>query len=535
MPSRFRLRHVLPIVGPSAPSRLREAQRVTLTSIERALGYTGDRLRVEVIGARFLDEPLPDLPWLHDAPVLHSSSLDVVPSASDRRLPLLREVLSAAGAVDDDDAIILTNIDIAIQPTFYEAIDEILRTGLDAFTVNRRDVTPRFIGTAPILVQASTGARHPGSDCFIMTAPVIRDLDVGDVLLGVRRVGSTLREAVESSARRYRRFTDLNLTFHLGDDREWMTDPFAGLTAFNEQENSAARERRRRAESTGHRAPPERHPGRRGRPPRLVFAATTARSGTGYLAALLGSVPGIDSVHERPPMLCGPWLHDLAARGHVGTYEDRVVKADALGVLRDQLHGHMALADINHLFLTTQYDVVLDAFDHTGITIVDLRRDPIDVALSMDRLGWFSADNPGWRDWFLEPNRCTLAPGTAAAEPVDPLDLILAHLADVLRRREDLRRATPTVQWIDADLPDIARREGARRLLRQIGFEPPSIRWPHRTQRRPANLRSARKRSVGRATSRAYVSERVDRFLARAPDRSAVAALGAEVRRWRRS
>ncbi len=541
MPPVTRLRHVIPVVGPSAPEPLRTAQEVTLDSIDRALRVARERVEVEVVGARFPDEPLPNRPWLVDAPVLHTSSADLVPETVGRRLPLLREVLSAFGDARALDGVVLTNIDIGLQPLFYEAVAEALASGLDAFTINRRDITPSFRSDLGPLAQSSTGARHPGSDCFVMAPAVLPHLDVGDVMLGVRRVGATLRSAIEQSTEHFRRFSDLNLTFHLGNDRAWTAELFDAATRFNHSEHVAARERHlaaaRSREGVVVAPSSDRSPPVWVRRPRLIFAAATARSGTAYLAGLLGSVPGVDSAHERPPTMAGPWLRDVAAEGLSATYRERAAKVDALRCLQMLRSGSTAIADINRLFLTVQYDVVLDSFDHSDISIVDLRRDPVDIALSMDLLGWFSPEDEErlgarWRDWFIEPGPLGAAEDREVDGGIGRLDRIFLHLADVMHRRDRLRRLTPTVRWVDADLPDITRRIGARRLLEDLSLPAPPPGWPGRAQRRRVGVKRPRKAVVARTTSRADVVVALGRFLERSRGSEGFHALEAEAARW---
>jgi hypothetical protein len=132
--------HLINTVGDSAREDLREAQRITLESIDQARQVTGSQVEVEVRAARFQDEPLP-ADWLVDAVQLTRSVIDVVPFPCDRRLPLLADIL--AGVPSDSDLAVFTNIDIAVQPHFYELVAELHGRGYDAFTINRRTVMPR--------------------------------------------------------------------------------------------------------------------------------------------------------------------------------------------------------------------------------------------------------------------------------------------------------------------------------------------------------------------------------------------------------
>lgn len=528
-----RLRHVVPTVGPSAPAPLREAHAEVLDSIERAVAVSAGRVDVEVVLARFPDEPGPDRPTFLDAPVLASSSLDVVGPTAPRRLPLLRQVLDAFRAPGSYDALILTNADIGLQPEFYDIVVDILADGHDAFCINRRSVTARHGGMGSALARAQVGAPHPGHDCFVLVPELLEGLDVGDVLLGTRYVASTLLEALRDRALRFRVFGDLHATFHVGDDRPWQRPEHEVLTESNLRASEAARQRRaaRRPEGvTSVRALlGSLHPGFR--PRRLVFCAAPARSGTAFLANLLAVAPTVDAGHERGPTMSGPWLRDIGEQGLAATRAHRRVKADAIAVELDRLQRHRVYVDTSHLFLTAFHDVVLDGFDHVGLQVIALRRDPVDVARSMHLLGWFSDLNPTWPDWFLDPTRAASGLDIGSEELDGPLDRILAHLAEVLATRERLRGATPTVRWIDADLPGLTTRTGANALLAELGLRARVGRWG--PQRRRVNARTERKVRDARAITRGRIAEELDAFLERFDDRPALAALREERARWR--
>lgn len=551
-PSMPLLRHVVPTVGPSAPPRLLEAQQVTLASIERALDLCRDHVEVEVVAARFPDEPAPVRPWLSDAPSLVTSSSDLQEFTVPRRLPLLREVLGALSETSDHDAVILSNVDIGIQPNFYEVVGEILDAGYDAFTINRRSVAAPGATRSPWIAAANVGSRHSGSDCFVMRPSLLHDIDVGDVLLGVRFVGRTLLEDLKGRARRFRQFGDLHVTFHLGDDRRWRDPALEDYEAFNHDQYLAARARRDSpiAVLTDHGRPGRRAGSPRGstartrggrtptiQGPRLIFCAATGRSGTKYLARLLDSVPGVSAAHERNPALIGPFLHDAAERGLAEIFEGRRAKALAIEVGASLAGPMTAYTDISHPFLTLHHDVVLEAFDHSRITIIDLRRDPVAIARSMASLGWFTDANAAWRDWLIDPLRPGNPLELRASDIEDPLDLILAHLADVMHRREVLRGATPTVAWVDADLPGITTRAGARQLIRRLGLPFPGITWPRGRLRGQLNERTQRKaqarQQLGTAASEDEVAARMQSFIARWSARPGIDELRREFERWR--
>ncbi|MEY2957756.1 MAG: hypothetical protein RLZZ01_324, partial [Actinomycetota bacterium] len=176
----MRIRHVLSTVGPSAPAELVTIQDLTLRSIERALRCAGDDLDVEVIAVRFPDEPV-DREWLVDMPILERSVLDLGEFAIPRRLPLLSDVLAGFGDPADFDLAVYTNIDIAVQPYFYDLVADLRRRGDDAISITRRTVHPRYDGSTLAELSAAVGTHHPGDDCIVMASNLLASLRPTDV------------------------------------------------------------------------------------------------------------------------------------------------------------------------------------------------------------------------------------------------------------------------------------------------------------------------------------------------------------------
>ena len=522
---RITIRHVVPLVGPSAPLRLQRVQDTTLDSIERALDYSRNTVDVEVVGAHFADESPPARPWLVGAPGLTTSSSELSAFKVERRLPLLREVLDGFGSSPAADALILTNTDIGLQPAFYDLVAEILQLGYDAFTINRRTVAPTFAPGSTALAQAAVGLQHPGTDCFVFAPHVLDGVDVGDILMGTRYVARTLLEELTVRAQRYRAFSDLHATFHLGDDRVWTDETFSDYEDFNRNEHERARTRRAESEAVARRrANGDRHA-------RLIFCAAPGRSGTQFLAGLLGSAKGVDAGHERRPTMSGPWFFDAQELGLEMTYEHRMAKVDAIRVELARRRERVTYADTSHLFLTMFYDVVLDAFEHRQIAIVRLCRDPVDVARSMFELGWFSSAHDRWKGWLTAADGPRSLIGFEQGDLNDPLDRVIAHIAHVLHLRENLRGATPTVNWVDADLPSIVTRRGGDALLAELGLTPARRHlWSRRAR---VNGRSHRKQQVDRPITRAEVDDRMQSFLGRFASLPGTHDLRREYERWR--
>ena len=529
---RLRFRHVLPVVGRSAPSDLRRAQRETLTAVERAVAFGRQRVDVSVVGARFADEDLP-ASYLEDAPVLTASSQDLGDFARRRRLPLLRQVLEGLRTSDHCDYLIYTNIDIAPQPGFYEVIDEIARRGHDFFTITRRDVAEPFT-TSPAVTRAQLGFGHPGTDTIVFKASLLDEVDVGDVLLGVKWVARALVWQLTLLAERPRHFHDLHATYHLGYDQAWKDPALADYEEFNRNELKGCLERwtdRFGTEAVGRlsgvsavrsgptgASPVPTRPQLSPQPKpskghRMIFCASPGRSGTAYLAQLLGSHPGVDAGHERRPAMIGPWLRQSTWSGMSQTYAARRVKADAIRVELSRLAEGTAYADTSHMFIKTFCDVVFDEFPHDRISVVVLNRPPDLVAKSFFDLGYFAADRDPWLDWMAVPS----APHSMAKLDPDEItsqfDLIFGYLADILLRTELYRERTPQVDWVDVDLGHLQDPVGAAMLFDSLGLSRPK--GLDRAVGERVNGREHVKRRVGGSVPLEIVNEHLDSYLRR--------------------
>jgi hypothetical protein len=496
-----RIRHIIPTVGPGISDDLDRAQPITFESIDRAIRVSDPRLDIDVCAVRFADEPIPcPYPWLRDLPVLEQSILDLGTFNPPRRLPLMRDVLGAFGPPDDFDLAVLTNADIAIQPLFYELIEDLVNRGHDAASITRRTVQPRFGQSSFAHFATTIGAPHPGHDCFIMTPSLIPSF-VGNVALGVRYVARPILWHLMLNARNFETFSDLHATFHVGDDRQWTNPNLADYDRHNvgeaqrvvdyltEQHGEAAVDRIsgtaafRKASRQGRKvelAPPVLPPvARSDTPPatnstrRMIFSTNSGRSGSEFLSRLLDAAPTISAGHERAPTMTGPRLREVGYLGFEATLEARRQKVGAIRQEFEHLPTSTVYADTSHMFVKTFADVVFDAFEHHTISVIDLRRDPIAIARSFFALDYFGPNGGPWKDWMLPPTT-PFAPFRLRADEVQSqFDLIFGYLVGIATRTRELRSLTPQANWIDVDLSDLSTMDGAQRLFEQLRVKPP--------------------------------------------------------------
>jgi hypothetical protein len=534
-----RIRHVIPTVGRSAPADLVEAQDLTLRSIERALRCVDEGIDVEVRAVRFPDEPV-DCDWLTDCPVLRRSVLDMGDFDVPRRLPLLSDVLAGFGDSSEYDLAVFTNADIAVQPLFYELLAEIAEEGHDAFSITRRTVQPRFRGSSLARFSVTGGTVHPGHDCFAMAPAIVDHLVPSDVSLGVRWVARTLLWQVMLNAENFRNFGDLHATFHVGDDRVWTDPRLQDYERWNEAQVvllvAALIERHGRARvsrlfgvapflAAVEKGTPASTPTRRSgsveygsRPrsashPRMVFSANTGRAGSNFLAALLAAVPNVSGGHEREPKMVGPWARRIAYEPRVASYEDRLVKVDALRAELDRMELGSVYCDTSHMFVKTFADVVLDEFQHERISVVVLRRDPVDVAKSFFELDFLGPRPLAWHHWMIPPTVPQSFFPLDIDEVDDQFDLIFGCLVDIENRTQWLRELAPAVNWVDAWLHEITEPVGAAALLESLQLVAPQD--LAEIVARPLNTKPRQKSRVAQPVSAARVERRLAEFLAR--------------------
>ncbi len=154
----------------------------------------------------------------------------------DRKLPLIDEIFSKL-SYQKADYYIYTNVDIALQPSFYNFVEEKIRKGFDAFVINRRTISSEFNTIEQYeKMCADHGDAHPGFDCFIFKASMLSKFNLGKACLGANWIGRVIISNLIVHAEKFAIFEDEFQTFHIGDDRSWRNPDFADYDEFNRQE-----------------------------------------------------------------------------------------------------------------------------------------------------------------------------------------------------------------------------------------------------------------------------------------------------------
>lgn len=224
------------IVAPS--SDLVIAQPITFETMHLAGEFTGNGIDVELYATQYGDEERIPLPgsFIRTRDLTRSIG-DVGVFRIKRKLALIKDILDILYESSSADYLIYTNVDIALQPYFYRVTANIIRQGYDAFIINRRTIPDHYSSIEEIpLMYAEIGEKHPGWDCFIFKRELYPRFVLGNACIGADWIGRIILSNLVPLATRFKVFTDLKMTFHIGDRRAWQTDKFSDYAAHNKEE-----------------------------------------------------------------------------------------------------------------------------------------------------------------------------------------------------------------------------------------------------------------------------------------------------------
>ena len=218
---------VNPVIVPES-SDLFLAQPVTFETMRRARATARNVADVVLLSAQFPeDRPLVPNDFVA-TPDLERSALDLGKFKIPRKLPVLKDILDRLYEhTPHADFLIYTNVDIALMPHFYTAVERYIDQGLDALVINRRTISSAHQGIDALpLMYAQVGKPHSGYDCFVFRRDLYPQCELGDVFIGAPHVGNVLRINLFCNADGYKRFKNLHLTFHLGNDQNWRSEKY---------------------------------------------------------------------------------------------------------------------------------------------------------------------------------------------------------------------------------------------------------------------------------------------------------------------
>ena len=119
---------------------------------------------------------------------------------------------------------------------------------------------------------------------------------------------------------------------------------------------------------------------------RLIFCINSGRSGSNYLAKLLGTAKEVMSYHEPYPQMIGNYLTLINQEDYTTSFTARKIKTFGIKDLLLKLPARQVYFESNHMFIKTFFDVVIQ--DFSKVEVIILRRYLPKVLKSFIELGY---------------------------------------------------------------------------------------------------------------------------------------------------
>jgi hypothetical protein len=205
---------------------------------------------------------------------------------------------------------------------------------------------------------------------------------------------------------------------------------------------------------------------------RLVFTATTGRSGTLTLTRLFAAVPGCRAAHEANPVMNGPVLR-AASYGDTALV-DRVYRRVRSVNIRRAAVGYRYYFEGNHLFIKTfAHNAVADFGQR--LAVVHLVRPAVEVANSIYQLRDYPGTERGnywWLDLRAPTNLLAMA-DILESDPEfsHPFYKALWYWHEVEARIAAWRARMPAVRVVDFETQWLNDLERVCGLLDELGVQ----------------------------------------------------------------
>jgi uncharacterized protein YqfB (UPF0267 family) len=212
-----KLAHIINLFQPSENSDLKLAQEVTIASMIRARSEYKNSSKVQLLSAQTeYDRKVVPTEFVATKNLNRDVS-ELAHFNGKMQLPILKDILDRAHEESDAEYIIYSNVDIGVQPEFYDEVNEIINQGYDAFMINRRRISEKFKSVEELdEMYSERGKKHPGFDCFVFKRELYPKFSLAEVCIGVPFVEITLSQNLFCFAEKPKVFEDEHLTFHIG-------------------------------------------------------------------------------------------------------------------------------------------------------------------------------------------------------------------------------------------------------------------------------------------------------------------------------
>jgi len=205
---------------------------------------------------------------------------------------------------------------------------------------------------------------------------------------------------------------------------------------------------------------------------RVIFTATTGRSGTKSLASLFSMVPECVSLHEPWPDMSGDVLR-AASYGQQELADQIYRRIKSVNILRAAV-GYRYYFEANHCFVKTFMEQAIADFDDR-IAVVHLVRPTLDVAMSIYQLHEEPGSGLG-NSWWLDhraPTNVIRISRVLDSDPEysHPFYKTLWYWYEVEARIAAWRASMPAVLVARFETEWLGDRAKVMRLLGQLGIE----------------------------------------------------------------
>jgi hypothetical protein len=203
---------------------------------------------------------------------------------------------------------------------------------------------------------------------------------------------------------------------------------------------------------------------------RVIFTATTGRSGTTTLARLFAAAPSCRSLHEPWPPMSGAVLH-AASHGDVRFVRKVFRRIKAVNILRAAA-GHRYYFEANHCFVKTFAGLAAEEFGDR-LAVVHLVRPAIEVAMSIFRLReepGTQVGNSWWLDYRAPCNLIRIAHLLDSDRGLaHPFYKALWYWHEVEARVAALRTTQPSLMIVRFETDWLGDSQRVLRLFRELG------------------------------------------------------------------
>jgi hypothetical protein len=202
---------------------------------------------------------------------------------------------------------------------------------------------------------------------------------------------------------------------------------------------------------------------------RIIFTATTGRSGTLTLTRIFARIPGCRALHEPYPVMNAEVLK-AASYGDSDALK-RFYRDKSINILRAAA-GYRYYLEANHLFIKTFVEHAARDFGNR-MAVIHLVRPPLEVAMSIYRLQRQPGTEPGniwWLDYRAPLNRIRIAEALDAGEFSHPFYKGLWYWFEIETRVQEWRQRLPAVPFVRFETDWFNEPQRVRALAMELGM-----------------------------------------------------------------